>query len=1116
MADATVKLTIHLFGAPEARLAGAPLVLHHQKARALLYYLAATGRPHTRDHLATLLWSESPESNARHSLRSSLYRIRQALHDQGAGEVLVGDGDLVYLRLDDDASDIALFHRFLKQGSESALAEAASLYRGPLLQGFAVADAPLFEEWVRFEESELRQAYLSTLQRLAAWAEHRHAWNEAIVWVQHLVLVDPLSEEAQQRLISLYVRTGAIGQALHQYRQFETELGQELGLRPSSKTQALLSTALRARRGTTSRAKKETRVSVHTPQALPFTGRDSLLEKLLAISRDPIAGQGVTVLLQGEDGIGKSRLLEELISALVGGSPPWIILQGSCSPFDDLLSYGPFLEAFQSAQPGDLTDLLSAPREGAPGEPGQFPWRVLQALRLLARHTPLLLTLDDLHWANNATLHLFCSLATRLRNLPLMLVGTVQRSETISDLQRLVTLGRRRGDFHLFSLSPLTLEDVMSLTSVLGIDPASGHWADTTLAVWLYERSGGSPFILTEIIAQLQAEAILTPSGDGLRLDVGRWLRWRAPYTLPETTHDLVTWRLADLAPTARSLLDMLAIANQPLPFVLLRDLPGFQDDQLLPAIEDLVARGLLIETATDIFGLPHNLLQEALIHSISHVRRQVIHRQLAGILDSCPLLQQEFPLRQIALHAVAGKDIERARRLGLQVLDELAQDNANAQTADFLHQLYDLLAPTASMVEMLRLTSALGQVHQSLGQPEQATFWHHQRLELANKLADPSAQATAHFALSELALVANNYLAAEATARAGLAIDIPTEDARRIAFLALGHRLLGASLAMEGSDLPAAERHLQEAVAAHRHIDNTSDLCATLFELGNVAAQRGELRRALELYQEAAHAAEAAHVHYFLALAHNNFAYHSLLLGQLEAAQGALAKGKKLAETYEMFGALLHLNSTEGEIHLYLGEWAAASEIFQRGLVLAEELGNLERQAGYRAGLALVARGQNDLEGARTLLAEALTLITARGYWHLQARVRLWLAETLLIRGHISEAASHLDAALETARAHDRRLLLLQGERLHARLLAMRNDWQGANALFANTLKRASSLDFPLEIARTRAAWGESALLYGPGSHQAHTLLAEARNTLAAFDARAELQTIPVGTGAV
>src|SRR5260370_12340871 len=124
---------------------------------------------------------------------------------------------------------------------------------------------------------------------------------------------------------------------------------------------------------------------------------------------------------------------------------------------------------------------------------------------------------------------------------------------------------------------------------------------------------------------------------------------------------------------------------------------------------------------------------------------------------------------------------------------------------------------------------------------------------------------------------------------------------------------------------------------------------------------------------------------------------------------------------------------------------------------------------------------------------------------------MRVWLAETLLIRGRVSEAADLLDAALETALAHDRRLLLLQGERLHARLLAMRNDWQGANALFANTLKRASSLDFPLEIARTRAAWGESALLYGPGSHHAHTLLAAALNTLAACDDRAHLHTIPI-----
>src|SRR5258708_32412879 len=95
MANTADQLTIHLLGAPEVQIAGAPLALHHQKARALLYYLAATGRSCTRDYLAGLLWVESPESRARHSLRSSLYHLRQAFHAQGVGDALLGDCDQI-------------------------------------------------------------------------------------------------------------------------------------------------------------------------------------------------------------------------------------------------------------------------------------------------------------------------------------------------------------------------------------------------------------------------------------------------------------------------------------------------------------------------------------------------------------------------------------------------------------------------------------------------------------------------------------------------------------------------------------------------------------------------------------------------------------------------------------------------------------------------------------------------------------------------------------------------------------------------------------------------------------------------------------------------------------
>ena len=1036
---APAQLTIRLLGVPEVLYAGTPLLLHDQKARALLYYLAATGQPRSRDYLASLLWSESLESNARHSLRSSLYHMRQALQARGAGDVLAGEGDTICLKLSDDACDVAHFRHLLEWGNDSVphLEQAVALYRGPLLQGFSVSDAPLFEEWVRAEELALQQGYLDALQRLVALAERRGAWDEAVVYAQRIVQADPLSEQTQQRLIQLYLHAGAIGQALRQYRQFEATLQQELGLTPSPNTWAAITTAMEKRRN----VKREG--GARLTAAAPFIGRDDVLQKLRSFAQLVSSGQGMTMVVQGENGIGKSRLLDEFARALSTATKPWSILQGSCSPFDDLLSYGPFLDAFQNSDAGDLTDVLADARGHSTDEQGRFEWRVLQALRTLTHDAPLLLTIDDLQWANNTTLHLFGFLATRLRSLPVLLVGTVQRVEAVPALQRLVTLGRRRGDAQTIALSPFMQQDVNSFVTSLGISIA----AAPSLAEWLYEQSGGSPFILKEIIAQLRAEAILynttpdraahpsTERQQELRLDTGRWLRWRSTCALPETTHDLVTWRLENLSSVDRSLLDMLAVANQPLPLALLRDMSGLPEDQLLPVMENLVAGGLVVESGKDMFALPHQLLREALMLPLSHLRQRAIHRQLATRLDACPLLQKNFPLRQIALHAVIGEDIERARRYGLQVLDELAQDNANTQTLDFLHHLYDLLAPSASPEEMLRLARALGQAHQTLGQLDEAANWYRRELEYAERLDDVVAQVMAHFAAGELALVANNYDDAAQAASKGLDLSTSLRNGQRVSLMARGHRLLGAALAMEGSDLSAAEHHLQEAVAAHKLSDNQEDLCAVLFELGNVAAQRGEITRALGLYEEAASAAEAAHDYYFQALAYNNLAYHHLLPGHVEAAQKALVRGYAIAESHEMFGALLHLASTRGEIFLYLHEWAEAWTTFQHGLALAEELNNLERQAGFRAGLALAARGQGRLQDATRLLEEALLLISERGYWHLRTRLQLWLAETLLLAGRRDEARLHLDAALTTAREHGRAHLLARGERLMASL---------------------------------------------------------------------------------
>lgn len=1120
MTKTAAPLSIRLFGAPEIKVNGVPLALKNQKARALLFYLAATGQPHTRNHLATLLWSEFPADNARRSLRATLFQLRRAFESVGLNQAITGEDGLVRLHLADNACDVTNFRRLVAEKSEPALAQAIALYRGPLLEGFTLPDTPLFDEWLRLEDEKLTQAYLHTLKHLAGEADAQGNCDQALEYLRRVVQTDPLAEEAQQQLIGLYIKVGAITQALRQYQLLEDELQNKLGLIPSPETRALFQEGLRIQQASSPiKTSSRPALAQRTQPALPFVGREALLTRLLEISKEVKAGRGGTVLLQGDGGMGKTRLLNEFLTRLSTESPPWLVLQGACSPFDDLISYGPFLEAFQDTPLGDLTDrLLPSPSifpSGGELKGGgdalaardQFVYRILQTLRRLSQNTPLVLAIDDLQWANSSTLNMFGLLATRLHHLPLLLIGAAQRPETIPALQRLVTMERRRGQLQLLSLLPLTEKSVIDLLQALSISSTS----IPALAKWLHERSDGNPFVLDEMMAQLRAEAILTPVGDDWRLDPGRWLRWRATYTLPDTTHDLVSWRLRNLTTAAYALLEVLAVAGQPLPFALLVDFLAYSVEQLLPVIDDLLTRRLLVEAGDGMFALAHDLLRETMLYRLSNVRRRFIHRQLAQLLATCSAIEANFPLWEIARHAVAGEDVELARRYGLQILPKLPQDYAGAETVDFLRHLYDLLAPSASPDEMLQLTQVLGNVHYSLGRLSEAAHWQQKHLDLARQTNNLAAQATAYLEKGELALVSNDYMAATEAAEAGLSACALLSETDPV-FSRLsgrGHRLLGHALAMEGSDLLAAERNLLEAVAAHRQAGKPRDLCAALFELGNVAAQRGELLRALEFYEEAGQVAEAGQVHYFHALARNNFAYHSLLLGCLKAAQRAVAHGQRLAEMYELFGALLHLYSTQGEIYLYLAEWEPARESFQRGLALAEELSNPERQAGYRAGLALVARGQHDLTGAMTLLEEALLLISGRGYWHLRTRLLLWMAETLAQAERFAEARPHLDTALDTTRLHGRVLLHLQAKRLQAYLLAASNNWREAEQCFNQIMEQATKLDLPLEIARTQATWGQAALRYGPTPANGHTLATQARQIFADHQAIAEINAL-------
>ena len=210
------QLELTLFGGFRARLdARPPVALPARKAQALLAYLAlAHGEAQPRDKLASLLWGDMPQSQARASLRQALTSIRRAL---GAADILRVDSESVALNPDAITVDALTFQHRVKAGTRQSLEEAAALYQGDLLAGLTLNEAP-FEEWLLGERERLRELAVEALARLLAQQRSDGAIEGAVESALRLLALDPLQEAVHRSLMRLYSQLGRRGAALRQYQ----------------------------------------------------------------------------------------------------------------------------------------------------------------------------------------------------------------------------------------------------------------------------------------------------------------------------------------------------------------------------------------------------------------------------------------------------------------------------------------------------------------------------------------------------------------------------------------------------------------------------------------------------------------------------------------------------------------------------------------------------------------------------------------------------------------------------------------------------------------------------------------------------------------------------------
>lgn len=213
---------------------GTPLEVTGKKTQALLGYLAVeSARPHSREQLAGLLWSETGDERARHNLRQALSKIKRSY-----GPLISASGDAITLDLGVCTTDVREFERLTSSEDVEDLRRCIALYRDDLLDGLVLKEA-LYDDWLLGTQRRLRRSACDAIERLAlALIEHDRA-GEAVEVLNRRISMDPACESAHRHLMEIFAQTGRRSDALRQYQFLADALERELGAAPSPETKAL-------------------------------------------------------------------------------------------------------------------------------------------------------------------------------------------------------------------------------------------------------------------------------------------------------------------------------------------------------------------------------------------------------------------------------------------------------------------------------------------------------------------------------------------------------------------------------------------------------------------------------------------------------------------------------------------------------------------------------------------------------------------------------------------------------------------------------------------------------------------------------------------------------------
>ncbi|HEY1882670.1 MAG TPA: AAA family ATPase [Candidatus Cybelea sp.] len=630
-------LEVRLLGQVAITVDGEPfrLATPRKTLQLLAYLVMHRTAAVSRDYAAFLIWPDEEEGVARSRLRSTISDLLRVLPQPGSDFVGTNAEEVwwnaeVDLWLDVDAFTAAA-------NDPRRLEEAVALYRGDLLP-------ELYDEWLYGFRERFRNVYLTTLTQLVSALRKSGDLARAIEVARKILEADPWREDIVRRIIALRYESGDAAGAISEYRAFGSRLREEMGVDPMPETVALAERVVQG--DIAGEDGGEAHAAARAPdrhRLLPFVGREREIERLNeAWSRAKMQRGGI-VFIGGEPGIGKSRLVREFMATVEesGGRA----LYGATG-FPEAFPYQCLVDALREQLPlvaatdigptwfSALASVLPelALRVGPlPELPtirfGDQRRRLFEGLgrafAALARPRPLLVVLEDLHWANQITFDALAFLLQRLSGARILLLATFRDNEALArhPLRRLAREATLEGSAVSLSISPFDGEVVERIVRISGTP-----WGErvAAFAATLHRRSNGNPLFLTQLLEAPSAEE-----------------------AVPATVASLVESRVGALSAQTQTVAEVAALAGQRFSAELVRDVTGYGDAIVERALDELLDRRLVQETAGRgmlPYAFGHQLVQEAIAAMAEPARLRERSRRLARALrELYPERNREF-----------------------------------------------------------------------------------------------------------------------------------------------------------------------------------------------------------------------------------------------------------------------------------------------------------------------------------------------------------------------------------------------------------------------------------------------------------------------------------------